>query len=161
MTSRTTARKHAAGMTLIEVIIALVVIATCIVGVLGLLTSLATRSAEAPVHAQATSIAIAYLEEILAEPYVDSGPDGETARALFDDVDDYDNLDDSGARNQFGTPLAGLTQYRVQVRIVPVQLGLAPNSIAARRVDVTVTPPASAAVMLSGYRTQYVGQVLY
>ena len=62
-------RKRQLGMTLIELIIAIVVLGICVVSVLALLSSLSMRSASAMTRTQATAVAAAYLENILAQPY--------------------------------------------------------------------------------------------
>ena len=76
---------------------------------LGVLSSTVGRSADAMVMSQAVAIAEAYLEEISLKAFADpDGVDGETTRAAFDDVDDYNGLVDNGARDQFGTALVPL-----------------------------------------------------
>lgn len=151
--------KQVAGIALVEVIMAIVVVGFCVTSVLGLLGSIASHSANAMSRTESTSIANAYLAEILSKEFVDSGVDGETSRAAFDDVDDYLNLPDAIPRNQFGTAL-GLNQYSVQVAVQDVQLGAAPNDVAARLVTVTVTNSATGGITrLSGYRTAHANQV--
>jgi Tfp pilus assembly protein PilV len=154
------ARNHAAGVALVEIIMAIVIVSFCAVSVLGLLSSIASHSANAMSRTESTSIATAYLAEILSKEFADSGVDGETNRASFDDVDDYLNLPDTIPRNQFGTAL-GLNQYSVQVAVQAVQLGNAPDDVAARLVTVTVTHSTTGSVTrLSGYRTAHVNQVI-
>ncbi len=141
------------GATLIELVISIVVIAIAASAVLGVLSSSVGRSADAMVMSQAVAVAEAYLEEISLKPFVDpDGVDGEATRAAFDDVDDYNGLVDSGARDQFDTPLAPLTQYTVAVTVVP-SAGLTGVPIgAAERIDVQVTYPGGV-VALTGYKT--------
>lgn len=143
-------------MTLVELIVAMVVIGICIVAALGLLSSLSMRSAASMTRAQATAIAVSYLDEILAKRYTDDGV--EASRQLYDDVLDYNDLDEMGARNANGVLIAGLNQYRVRVNVFGELL---PNNVAARRVEVSVTDLNDVSIMLLGYRTNYTGQVLY
>jgi hypothetical protein len=157
---RRLARNHAAGVALVEIVMAIVIVSFCAVSVLGLLSSIASHSVNAPSRTESTSIATAYLAEILSKEFVDTGVDGETNRASFDDVDDYLNLPDTIPRNQFGTAL-GLNQYRVQVTVRDVQLGNVPDDVAARLVTVAVTDSTTGSVTrLSGYRTAHVNQVI-
>jgi MSHA pilin protein MshD len=151
--------KRAAGMTLIEVIIAITVIAMCMTAVLGLLSSIAVRSASSMVSSQSTAIASAYMEEILSKAF--TGGSNPPGRQNFDDVRDYNNLVDNGARDHTGAPIAGLGQYRVQVFVTTVQIGAPPDNVQARRVDVRVTGPNGSVVRLLGHRTNYVAQVLH
>jgi Tfp pilus assembly protein PilV len=152
-------RHHVAGVALVEIVVAIVIVGFCMVSVLGLLGSIATHSADAMSRTESTSIAAAYLAEILAKDFADSGSDGETRRDAFDDVDDYLNLPDSVPRNQFGTS-QGLNQYSVQVFVQNVQLGSAPNDVPAKLVTVEVRNSTTGArTRLSGYRTAHTNQV--
>lgn len=148
--------KHARGATLIELIIAITVIAIAVTAVLGLLSAISVRSAGAMSSTQAASIASAYLDEALSKAYQD--PDGiiEAGRANFDDVRDY-NFVDNGARDANGNPVPGLGQYTVQITAVAAALGAVPNAI---RIDVQVTAPNGRVTLLTGFRTSYAGQVL-
>jgi len=143
------------GATLIELVIAIVVIAIAASAVLGVLSRSVGRSADAMVLAQAVSVAEAYLEEISLKSYADpDGVDGEALRTDFDDVDDYNGLVDNGARDQFGAALASLSAYTVTVTVA-TSAALAGVPVAdAERVDVQVTHPGNVTVRLSGYKTR-------
>jgi MSHA pilin protein MshD len=143
------------GVTLIELIVSIVIIAIAASAVLGVLSRSAARSADAMIMAQAVSIAEAYLEEISLKAYADpDGVDGETARTDFDDVDDYNGLVDSGARNQFGVAIAALSRYTVTVTVGTSAALTSVPSGDALRVDVRVTYTPNVTVALSGYRTR-------
>src|SRR5690606_11047646 len=91
------------GVTLMELVVSIVVVAIAASAVLGVLSHSVGRSADAMAMSQAVAIAESYLEEIMLKPFADpDGTSGETARTSFDDVDDYDGLVDVGARDQFG-----------------------------------------------------------
>ena len=143
-------------MTLIELIVAIVVIAIAVSSVLGVLTRNVQNSADAMVISQAAAIAEAYLEEASLKPFVDpDGIDGEAARIDFDDVDDYNGLVDAGAADQFGNPIGALTDYTVSVTVVP-SAALPNVPVAdALRVDVTVTRAPYVNFTLTGYRTRF------
>lgn len=144
------------GMTLIELVIAIVVIAISVGAVLGVLTRNVQHSADAMVISQAASIAKAYLEEVSLKPFVDpDGVDGEAARADFDDVDDYNGLVDTGAVDQLGNPVGALGDYTVSITVTP-SAALPNVPLAdALRVDVNVTRAPYVNFVLSGYRTRY------
>jgi MSHA pilin protein MshD len=132
-----------------------VVIAIAASAVLGVLSSTVGRSADAMVLRQAVAIAEAYLEEISRKPFLDpDGVDGEGARPAFDDVDDYDGLVDTGARDQFGAALAPLAQYTVAVTVTPSTALAGVPQVDAQRIDVRVTYPGNGAVALTGYKTR-------
>ncbi len=144
------------GVTLIELIISIVVIAIAIGGVLGVLSQSAGRSADAMVMSQAVAVAEGYLEEITLRPFVDpDGVDGEALRTDFDDVDDYNGLVDVGARDQFGNAPPALAGYTVTVTVTPSSALASVPSADAERVDVRVTYAPSVVVALTGYRTRY------
>jgi MSHA pilin protein MshD len=144
------------GVTLIELVVAITIVAIAAVAVLGAMASITTRGANTMVRQQAVAIADAYLEEILLQPVSPpSGAAAPTSRASFNDVDEYNGLLDVGARDQFGNALPNLSNYTVSVAVV--QTTALPNITAAnaRRIDVSVTDPTGLTVVLSGYRTNY------
>jgi MSHA pilin protein MshD len=144
------------GVTLVELIVTIVVIAVAVSGVLALVSVTAARSAENMLQVQAVAIAESYLNEILQKPF---GFDcaGTCTRTQMDKVGDYNGLSDVGARDATGTLVANLGSYNVQVAVVNSALGTAPRVLATQSelVTVTVTSPNGQTVALSGYRTQY------
>jgi len=144
------------GVTLIELVVSIVVIAIAIGGVLGVLSQSAGHSADAMVMSQAVAIAEGYLEEITSRPFIDpDGADGETSRTSFDDVDDYNGLVDVGARDQFGNAPPALEGYTVTVTVTPSSALASVPSADAERIDVRVTYSPNVVVALTGYRTRY------
>jgi MSHA pilin protein MshD len=147
------------GATLIELTLSIVVIAIAASAVLGLLSRTVSRSADAMVMSQAVAIAESYLEEITLKSYADpDGADGEGSRSAYDDVDDYNGLNDDGVRNQFGAAVPPLAAYRVQVSVVASTSLTGVPSADAQRIDVRVTYPKDGAalqsVRLTGYKTR-------
>jgi MSHA pilin protein MshD len=146
------------GFTLIEVIIAIVVLAAAVSGILFSISQNVSKSADPMITQQAITIAQGYLEEAMLKPYSD--PNGvagcEPSRIQYDDVLDYNCINDtSGARDQFGGTLAGLSAYNVVMSVTTVNIGS--PAVAARRIDVTVTNDNNPGlnVVLTGYRTSY------
>jgi MSHA pilin protein MshD len=142
-------------------IIAIVVLAAAVSGILFSFTANIGRSADPMIKQQAIIIAQAYLEEALLKSYSD--PDGgetssceEGARIQYDDVADYDCINDTaGAIDQFGGSLPGLNDYNITVNVSTANIG-AP-AVTARRIDVTVTHDSYASInmVLTAYRTSY------
>lgn len=159
MTRSLPGTRRSRGMTLVELVLAIVVIGIAVTSVLGLLAEISVRSADAMSSTQAASIASAYLDEALSKAYTDPDLAPEVGRQNFDDVGDY-NFIDNGARDCLGNAIAGLSQYVVQVNTAAVQLGVPPNDTPAVRVTVIVTAPTGAPSRLEGFRTSYAGQVL-
>ena len=147
------------GATLIELIIAIVIISIALVGILVVMNRTTSRSADPLILDQSVAIANAYLEEIIARPFAD--PDGTEAgetRSSFDDVDDYNNLTDVGARDQFNNPITGLEQYTISVSVSGEALAvgaLTADAANSKRITITVTHPAQSGVSISTYRTNY------
>lgn len=144
------------GTTLIELVIAIVIISIAVAAVLmGLSTSI-KQSADPMVRHQAVAIAEAYLEEIALKSFDDpDGTDGEASRDLYDDVDDYDGLVDNGARNQFDVALPDLDDYTVSVDVTPSGALPGIGSADLFLINVTVSHAASIDFTVSGYRANY------
>lgn len=143
------------GVTLVELIVTIVVIAAAVSGVIALTSATATRSADTMVQAQSVVIGEAYLNEILQKPFgSDCGP---CTRLQMDKVADYNGLLDVGVHDAAGSPVANLGNYTVQVTVANSVLGAGPVVPAAQSelVTVTVTAPNGRTIALSGYRTLY------
>lgn len=157
-------RRAERGVTLIEMVIAIVVIAIALAGTLVVMNRTVRGSADPMLLEQSVSVAEAYLEEVLLRSYFDPDlgagggacPAAEGSRPLYDNVCDYDGLDDSGAIDQSGAAMAGLERYRVRVDVDPAaSLGGLAGSAEVLRVDVRVTHSDRVDFTLSGYRSNY------
>lgn len=105
------------GFTLIEVLIAIVVLAAASAGVLLIFANATAHSADPQIRAQARATAESYMDEILLQPYADpGGGTGETQRSAYDDVWDYAGLNEPPS-DQFGNAIAGLGDYTAAVSI--------------------------------------------
>ncbi|MEO4048502.1 prepilin-type N-terminal cleavage/methylation domain-containing protein [Pseudomonas sp. CAU 1711] len=150
--------RRQAGMTLVELVITIVIIGIAAAALFSAQAAIVGRSADPLLRQQSLAIAEAYLEEILLQPFVDSGgavcPAPPASRASFDNVCDYHGLNDNGARDARGQAIAALASYRVQVAVTPqAWAGLAASD--ALLVRVTVTDPAGQQLQLDGYRARY------
>ena len=137
------------GLALVEVVIAIAVIATAAGAVLAASSLGAVQQSRLYVQQQALWVAQAYLDEICGKAFSD--PDGvntETLRTTYDDVSDYAGLLDSGARDSGGQPIAGLTRFDVRVAVAPS--GAVPGVAAAdvRRIEVRVSAAGTEAVLV-------------
>ena len=150
-------RSRHRGVTLIELVVAITIVAIAATTILGALAAVATRSADAMMQQQAIAIGESYLSEILQRWVVDPNPTTppNTGRASWDLVDQYNGLVDVGAHDQFGNPIASLNTYTVSVSTSQSSALTGVPAADARRVDITVSYPPSASVTLSGYRTHY------
>lgn len=112
----------ARGFTLIESVIALVVLAAAAAGVLLIFAEATARSADPMIRAQAQAIAMGYMDEILLQAYADpetgaTGATEEGNRSDYDDVWDYDGISDSPPRDRTGNTISALGDYSVNVAV--------------------------------------------
>lgn len=139
--------------------VAISVIAVVLSGTMLVVDTTTRRSAEPLLESQAISIAAAHLEEALSKAYVDPDtgavcPGPESRRDLFDNVCDFDGLDETGARNPFGAAIAGLDGFRIELYVDrSAHLGGLADASDVLRVDATVTDPMGRVFRVSGYRT--------
>ncbi|SFQ20075.1 MSHA pilin protein MshD [Geopseudomonas sagittaria] len=147
------------GMTLVELVIAIVIVGIAAAALYSAMASITSRSADPMLRQQSLAIAEAYLEEILAEDFLDPTshtqcPPRPAVRADYDNVCDYAGLDDSGARGTDGNLVPGLQDYRVRVAVTPQAFnGL--TAAAALHVTVTVEALDGQTLTLAGWRTCY------
>jgi len=137
------------GVTLVELVVSIVVIAIAGAALSGTLAYLNGSGNTSILQAQAQSIANAYLNEITGKRFVADGV--EATRDQYDDIFDYNGLDDAVARDEFGNAAGN---FRVRVNVVVGALNGLPAAD-VRRIDVTVDYGNAASVVASGYRTRY------
>ena len=145
-----------AGVTLVELIVALVIMGVALAGMVAVYTA-TTRSSVDPVIAQQMqAIADNIMEEILMKPYA-TGP-GTGARINFDDVRDYSGYDSQtqGIPDVEGNVIQGLERYKVHVDVLDNKVPLA-NVPASDTLKIIVTVSLIAdpntTVVLTGWRT--------
>jgi len=153
------------GMTLVELVIAIVVVSIAVTSVMGAMATIGGRSADPIVLMQAQAIAESYMDEITAKAYTlpDANPTCikpiTKTRATFTLVCDYQGLNDAPPQDSTGADITGLAAYSVAVAItkVPnlVEMGPATSpALDAVKIAVTVTSPKGPYTLV-GYRTRY------
>lgn len=162
--------RRMSGFTLIEMIIAIVIIGVGLAGVLTAFTTTVRSSAEPLIHKQMLAVAEEMLEEILLKPFAVTGvapvnaatPCGVAAavRTAFNDVSDYHNYQTAGICGIDGVAVAGLATYGLRVTVVQnaaVATDLAGLPIGAvKRIAIVVTQ-GNETISLVGWRTDYAG----
>ena len=140
------------GITLIELVISIAILAIALVGVTQLLSGGLGRSADTMLESRMVALAQAYLDEILGKRFDENtrdsgvppcrnsagstrlcsavlGPESGETRATYDDVDDFDGLDegvgalDSSLRDALGNARAGFDNFRVSVSVRYIAVG--------------------------------------
>jgi MSHA pilin protein MshD len=141
------------GFTLIEVIVAIVIVGIALASVMSVFVVTTQHSADPMARVQAQLAAEAYLDEILLKNFYDTTtnkvcPAGAGSHANY--VCGYNGLSEA---------VPGLTGYTVSVAVTRsgVTLGSLDNVSVTRvlRIDVTVSDPNSNTITLTGFRTNY------
>lgn len=142
------------GFTIIEMVVAIVVIG---VGVAGLMSafSMSVRNSADPMQLkQSQVVADEIMGEILLKPYTSAtaGAQVGCARNQFYDVADYNGYTTTGKICDVdGVAIAGLNGYSLKIDVVATTLG---GLTAARKITVTVTRGTETYVLV-GWRTDY------
>lgn len=155
------ANRSPRGFTLIEMIIAIVIIGVGLAGVLTAFTTTVKASADPLIRKQMLAVAEGMVEEILLKPYAVSGTAptnpstscgaAGSSRLAFDDVGDYHNYRTTGICDIEGDPVNGLGSYNLTVAVTLVTWQTITNTW---EVVVTVNR-GSESLILRGWRTNY------
>lgn len=142
------------GFSLIEVIVAMLLISVGVLGMLSAMNTLVKGSADPMVRKQAIAVAESLLEEIALKDFTNpTGGYTGTDRAQFDDVSDYAGYATTGIVDISGTAIGGLSSYNISsVTVANAALGSIASS-EAKLITVTVTAPGGEAISMSTYRT--------
>ena len=153
-----------AGVTLVELIVALVIMGVAVAGVVAVYASTTRASVDPVIVQQMQAIADNMMEEILLKPYAPGpapGAGAGGARLNFDDVRDYDGYGQAlkGIRDVEGNGIPGLERYTVLVTVTSTGLTNIPGTDALQivvRVGVNGSGPGTGLpdpVLLTGWRT--------
>ncbi|MDD5033312.1 MAG: prepilin-type N-terminal cleavage/methylation domain-containing protein [Methylococcaceae bacterium] len=143
--------EHQAGMTLIELVMAIVIIGVGLAGVLMAFTTAVKSSSDPLIHKQMLAIAEEMMEEITLKSYtpIASAPASGCARNTYNDIDDYNGYSSSSICDIDGTVVLG--GYSVAVSVVP---GTLAGVSSAKKITVSVSHGAEN-LQLIGWRTGY------
>ncbi len=141
------------GLSLIEMIVTIVVLAIALVGITFMINVGLSRNADTMIQVQAVALAEAYLDEIMGKRFDENtrpsgippcrasappprqctaegsfGPDGGETRSRYDDVDDYHGLDEGDGQvnpiqDQLGNTRSGYDNFRVQIDVRYINVG--------------------------------------
>jgi len=151
-------RQRAGGFSLLEVLIAIVVLGVGIAGLAGVFAFVTRDSADPMLRKQALAIAEGLMQEIQLKSFANpSGGYSGTDRAQFDDVKDYHGYATTGVMSADNTTVLGLEKYNVSVSVTDSAYGSATLTVGAGNavlITVTIAYPGGS-IALSGYRTGY------
>jgi MSHA pilin protein MshD len=135
------------GFTLVEMVIAIVIIGVGLTGVLLAFQTTTRHSADPLINRQMLSLAEGLLEEALSKPYTPQvGTSTGCARDGFNDVDDFNGYAANAACAVNATPSGYALSVSVQAQTVA--------GVAMKRVIVAVSF-GSESLVLSGWRSGY------
>lgn len=149
------------GFTLVDLILVIIIVAIAIPPMLTLFIQAVSGSTFGVTVSRANALASTLREEIQSKKWDESapppslilGPETGESRATFDDVDDFDGLDESPPRDSQGAILAGFTGFRQQVSVCYVANTDFDTCIGGptmyKQVTVTVTGPEGRATQLA------------
>ena len=148
--------RRQSGMTLIELIVAIVIIAVGLAGVLSVFNTTVRASADPMIQKQLLAIAEGMMDEVMLLPYANgTGTDTGCARAGFDGIDDFATYTGKSICDQEGAAIDSLSGYSVSVAIDNIALGMETGGETSKKITVTVTRNANESVTLTGWRTNW------
>ncbi|MFN3162430.1 MAG: prepilin-type N-terminal cleavage/methylation domain-containing protein [Pseudohongiellaceae bacterium] len=146
--------KRESGLSLIELISTIVILAIALTGITVVIQGGLSESADTTLNVRTVALAQAYLDEILGKRFDDNtrnsgippcrpsappprrctnevsfGPDGGENRQRYDDVDDYHGLDQGDGQvtplqDAEGNTRSGYENFRVQVAVRYINVGV-------------------------------------
>jgi MSHA pilin protein MshD len=157
-------RRRRRGITLVELIVAMVIVGATIAGLTAAIAASNRASADPLVLQQKEAIAESLMGEILLKPFNENTtPSNPAVRDSYQWVSDFDKYGVDANGNPIvgivdvdGTPIAGLENYAVTVRVVPVALTGVPATDAVQ-ITITVSRAGDSAAdnfVLTGWRTR-------
>lgn len=153
MSSRSPRFRYQGGITLVELVVTIVILAVALLGITAAVQSGLSQSADTTLNIRTVALANAYLDEILGRRFDERartngippcratapparqctveasfGPEAGETRARFDDVDDYHGLDEGAGQatplqDAEGNTRSGYENYRVQVSVRYINVG--------------------------------------
>lgn len=143
--------KRMAGTTLIELIVAIVIVGTALAGLVAAYNRANIASTDPLITQQMLAIAESMMEEVMQKPFV--AQQNQAGRLFFNDLMDYNGYGPVAVSNVNGGAVPGLGRYTVQVQVNQQGItGVAATD--AMRVQVIVSAPGAQDLRLVGWRTR-------
>lgn len=148
-------------MTLIELLMAIVIISAGLAGVMLAFSTVVKSSSDPVIHKQMLAIGEEMMEEITLKPFAAAAhapPTNVCARNTFNDILDYNGYNTAAICDIDGTAIPALSTYGVTVAVDSTAIATAnlPPLVAgqARMITVTVSHGTDT-FQLIGWRTNY------
>jgi MSHA pilin protein MshD len=146
-------RKAQRGLTLIEMVLAIVVLGVGLAGVMLAFSTVVSGSADPIVRKQMLAVAEEMMEEIQLKPFAAAANAAAApcARDTYNDLLDYHGYSSASLCSIDGTTIPALAGYAVSVSVTPAALA---GVAAALRISVTVTR-GNETLQLVSWRTDF------
>lgn len=145
-------RRRMAGVTLIELIVAMVIVGVALAGLVAAYSRASLASVDPLVTQQMVAIAETMMEEVTQKPFAPEANNG-AGRAFFNDVRDYQAYPASSITSVNGDAIPALARYRVAVAVdQPVLTGMNAGDALRIRVTVSVQGGGVEPLVLTGWR---------
>ena len=170
--------RYQKGMTIVELIVTMMLISIAVLAISNTLGFAFRHQSDGLSHVKSIALARAYVEEIGAKRYDEVTPiggvppcspatvacsavgaDGE-GRSQFDDIDDYDGLDESPPLDAQGNTRAGYPGYRVEVSVAYADAAQIAafnldDATDAKLITITVTAPGGSPMVFPVVRGNF------
>jgi MSHA pilin protein MshD len=147
--------RRVAGVTLIELIIAIVIVSAALAGLVAAFTRANRASVDPVITQQMVAIAETMMEEIMLKPFGPPSTGAGANRALYNDIRDFNGYPANSAVTDIGgTAIPGLGRYTVTVNVEELAANAVTNIAPAGdavRIRVTVRNGAESFV-LTGWK---------
>ena len=169
--------KKSHGFTLIEIIVSIVVFGILMALLTAVFAPNVVRGTDPLFSIRAAELGQSYLDEILGKRFAENslpgnalrcgeaggpgacttplGKDGAETRATFDDVDDYDGLNEPSATDSNGNLRSGYTGFRVAISVTNAGADIGVSANDAKRINVTITAPNGGVFVFSAYKANF------
>lgn len=167
------------GATFVEVVISIAIIGIALVPLTMSFAFTSGRSADSMIEVRVVELGQAYLEEVLSKRFDENsavggsppcsaattpcgtiGPEPGETRATYDDVDDYDGVDEQPPLDSTGATRIGYENFRVEVDVgyataAEVTSYALDSSADVKKILVRVHPPIGNASEFEVYRGNF------
>ena len=156
-TERIVTVSRRAAFTLMETVISVLVVGVMLVAAMETIGAFARDTVLQQEQCKATVLAEELLSEIMQSCYADPNTESGETRATWDDVSDYDNLNEHPPTSRAGSPLAGYDGWRRKVKVNFVDPSNPSTQVGSdaglKCIAVTVISPMGKSTILTGLRS--------
>lgn len=167
------------GVTLVELVMSIIILSIAMIALMNAFSVSMLGSADPLWRNKTLKLAQLYLDEIQAKNYdhntpvggmpfvaapscASLGADAGEVRATYNDVDDYDDINNEVPVSLIAALDSSYSDYRISVEVVCVgdEVGAvnglnAPDSNHAKKITVIITPPGQSAISFAAFKGNF------